>query len=83
MELPSRLALFGLTRVPAGHLEILRALAAGRDLHLFLLHPSPSLWEKVTHQVDRADAVRREDGDALAGKHGAIGHDLLRRCSGS
>src|SRR6202012_762679 len=40
LELPARVALFGLTRIPAGHLEIMRALAAGRELHLFLLHPS-------------------------------------------
>ena len=46
LELPSRLALFGLTRLPAGHLHILRALATQRDLHLFLLHPSPSLWRR-------------------------------------
>ncbi len=61
VPLPSRLALFGLTRVPAGHLDILRALATGRDLHLFLLHPSPSLWEKVTHRPDRSAVVRREE----------------------
>jgi exodeoxyribonuclease V gamma subunit len=61
LELPSRLALFGLTRLPAGHLEILRALAAKRDLHLFLLHPSPSLWEKVTQRADRSVLARRED----------------------
>jgi exodeoxyribonuclease V gamma subunit len=61
LNLPERVALFGLTRVPAGHLEILRALAAGRDLHLLLLHPSPSLWEKVTQLPDRPLGARRED----------------------
>ncbi len=61
VELPSRLALFGLTRLPAGHLEILRALAEGRDLHLFLLHPSPSLWEQVTQRADRSVLAGRED----------------------
>ena len=63
VKVPERLALFGLTRVPAGHLEILRALATSRDLHLFLLHPSPSLWEKVTHRGDRAATARREDDE--------------------
>ena len=29
VDLPPRLSLFGLTRLPAGHLEVLRALAAG------------------------------------------------------
>ncbi|HEX3978589.1 MAG TPA: exodeoxyribonuclease V subunit gamma [Solirubrobacteraceae bacterium] len=61
VDLPSRLALFGLTRLPAGHLDILRALAAGRDLHLFLLHPSPSLWAQVTHRPERSASARRED----------------------
>jgi exodeoxyribonuclease V gamma subunit len=61
LDLPSRLAVFGLTRVPAGHLDIMRALSAGRDLHLFLLHPSPSLWEKVTHRSDRAPVARRRE----------------------
>jgi exodeoxyribonuclease V gamma subunit len=59
LELPPRLAAFGLTRVPAGHLHMLRAIASGRDLHLFLLHPSPALWEKVTRQADLAETVAR------------------------
>jgi exodeoxyribonuclease V gamma subunit len=66
LELPARVALFGLTRVPAGHLEILRALAAGRDLHLLLLHPSPSLWEKVTHGSGGSVIARREDDETVA-----------------
>jgi exodeoxyribonuclease V gamma subunit len=41
VDLPARISLFGLTRLPAGHLEVLRALAVRRDVHL--LHPSPVL----------------------------------------
>jgi len=44
VSLPPRLALFGLTRLPQSHLQVLRALAAARDVHLLLLHPSPALW---------------------------------------
>src|SRR5919202_1870906 len=47
VDLPARFSLFGLTRLPTGRLEVLRALAAARDVHLFLLHPSPALWEAV------------------------------------
>jgi len=47
VDLPRRISLFGLTRLPAGHLRVLRALAAGHDVHLLLLHPSPSFWERV------------------------------------
>ncbi len=46
-ELPERISLFGLTRLPASYLQVLRALAADRDVHLFLLHPSPALWDRV------------------------------------
>ena len=37
---------------------MLRALAAGRDVHVFLLHPSPALWDKIG---DRPPVVRRAD----------------------
>ncbi len=36
----ARVALFGLTRLPASYLDVLAALAAHRQVHLFLLHPS-------------------------------------------
>ena len=66
-ELPDRFSLFGLTRLPAGHLQVLRALAAHRDVHLFLLHPSPALWEKVAGRPRHgAPAIRRAD-DPTAG----------------
>ena len=44
------------------------ALAAGRDLHLLLLHPSPALWEKVAHRADhsgRSAIARREDDETV------------------
>ena len=61
-ELPDRLSLFGLTRLPAGRLQVLDALAAARDVHLFLLHPSPALWERVARVIaERPRIVRRAD----------------------
>ena len=63
VDLPGRLSLFGLTRLPAGHLQVLRALGARRDVHLFLLHPSPALWERVAAApriARRAEDVTRE-----------------------
>ncbi len=58
VDLPPRLSLFGLTRLPAGHLDVLRALAAARDVHVFVLHPSPALWERVS---GHPPVVRRAD----------------------
>ena len=46
-DLPQRVSLFGLTRLPASYLDVLMALAHRRDVHLFLLHPSPVLWDKL------------------------------------
>ena len=64
LELPERVSLFGLTRLPRGYLDILEALASGRDVHLFLLHPSPVLWDKVARHPR---IVRRaQDATALA-----------------
>lgn len=59
-DLPSRIGVFGLTRLPAGHLNVLRALAAHRDVHLFLLHPSPALWTRLQ---GHPPVVRRTDDD--------------------
>jgi exodeoxyribonuclease V gamma subunit len=47
LDLPKRISLFGLTRLPASYLRVLKAIAAHRDVHLFLLHPSGALWDKT------------------------------------
>ena len=60
IDLPARLSLFGLTRLPASFLAVLRALAVHRDVHLFLLHPSPVLWRRVGEETaGRAGVVPR------------------------
>ncbi|MDQ2897621.1 MAG: exodeoxyribonuclease V subunit gamma, partial [Actinomycetota bacterium] len=66
VDLPDRMALFGLTRLPAGHLEVLRALAHGRDVHLFLLHPSAGLWDAIAADLGprRPPARRSQDRTA-------------------
>jgi exodeoxyribonuclease V gamma subunit len=61
--LPARLSLFGLTRLPTGHLDVLRALAAHRDVHVFVLHPSPALWDRIAALAPRV-VKRREDPTA-------------------
>ena len=64
--LPPRLALFGLTRLPAGHLEVLDALAAGHDVHLLLLHPSPALWRRIGELLAGRPPVVRRAADPTA-----------------
>jgi exodeoxyribonuclease V gamma subunit len=66
LTLPERLSLFGLTRLPAGHLQVLRALGAGREVHLFLLHPSPALWEAAGVRLQGAFPIMRRADDITA-----------------
>ncbi|MBW3578202.1 MAG: exodeoxyribonuclease V subunit gamma [Actinobacteria bacterium] len=60
---PPRLALFGLTALPASYAALLAALAATRDVHLLLLHPSPVLWSRVAADVAEAPRRRRRVDD--------------------
>lgn len=57
-ELPERLALFGLTGLPARHLEVLHALADARDVHLFLLQPSDVSWRALAGEIERQGPAR-------------------------
>ncbi|MBJ7521591.1 MAG: exodeoxyribonuclease V subunit gamma [Solirubrobacteraceae bacterium] len=61
LDLPARLAAFGLTRLPRAHLELLRALAEHRDVHLLVLHPSPVLWDRVAAAPAPASRLRADD----------------------
>ena len=45
--LPARLSVFGVTRLEPDHRLVLAALAEQRDVHLWLTHPSPGLWDQL------------------------------------
>lgn len=66
VALPPRLSLFGLTRLPVGQLEVLGALAAHRDVHLYLLHPSAALWETIAAATRSAPQIVRRRDDRTA-----------------
>jgi exodeoxyribonuclease V gamma subunit len=65
-DLPHRLSIVGLTRLPAARLQVLSAIAAHRDVHLHLLHPSPVLWEKVGATLDTVNPPGRQDDPTVA-----------------
>ncbi len=71
LDLPDRLSLFGLTRLPASYLDVLDAIAGGRAVHLFLLHPSPALWERLEPYVGpkTRHLPRREDRTAAEARN--------------
>lgn len=64
--LPSRLSLFGPTRLPTDQLAVLAALAEHRDVHLWLPHPSPQLWSSLH---GKTATRRREDHTTAAAQH--------------
>ncbi|WP_228001191.1 exodeoxyribonuclease V subunit gamma [Nocardia australiensis] len=70
LELPPRLSLFGVTRLPSDQLAVISALARHRDIHLWLAHPSPVMWSELAGL--RAVLMRADD---LAATH--VRHPLL------
>ncbi|MEK8070841.1 exodeoxyribonuclease V subunit gamma [Rhodococcoides navarretei] len=67
VELPSRLSVFGPTRLATDQLEILGALSHARDVHIWVPHPSPTMWNSL---ADRQRVTRRrDDTTALAVEH--------------
>ncbi|WP_032399152.1 exodeoxyribonuclease V subunit gamma [Rhodococcoides fascians] len=67
VDLPSRLSVFGPTRLTADQLDILHALAHHRDVHIWIPHPSPSMWSTLADVP--AATRRRDDVTALAVEH--------------
>ncbi|MGW5317190.1 exodeoxyribonuclease V subunit gamma [Nocardia thailandica] len=74
-DLPSRLSLFGVTRLPEDQRAVLAALAAHRDIHLWATHPSPAMWTALTPPPGAAapGARARADDDSAA----SVTHPLL------
>ncbi|GGF48280.1 RecBCD enzyme subunit RecC [Marmoricola endophyticus] len=75
--MPARVSLFGHTRVPATEAELLAALGAHHEVHLWLPHPSPALWDALS---DNGGVVPRdEDGSYDAARHpllASLGRDV-------
>jgi exodeoxyribonuclease V gamma subunit len=69
-DLPTRLSLFGHTRLSVTEIGLLDALGHEREVHVWLPHPSPAVWEALR---GRAGALPRADDDS----HRVVGHPLL------
>ncbi len=70
IALPSRFSLFGHTRIPVTEVALLGALGAHREVHLWLPHPSATLWDELG---DLTGSVPR----AVDQSHDRVGHPLL------
>ncbi len=74
VDLPDRIGLFGPTALPAAQVRLLAALAEHRDVHLWLPHPSPALWDRVGGILATRPGPVRRRGDPAAA---AAIHPLL------
>ncbi|NNG35048.1 exodeoxyribonuclease V subunit gamma [Nakamurella aerolata] len=73
VELPQRLSIFGATRMSTAELTVLAALAAHRDVHLWIPQPSPAGWQRWQPRL--TEQLPRRSDDPLAGEPR---HPLLR-----
>jgi exodeoxyribonuclease V gamma subunit len=69
-DLPTRLSLFGHTRLACTDVELLDALSTHHDLHLWLPHPSEQLWRDL---AGVHGAISRRDDTS----HRVVAHPLL------
>ncbi len=67
LDLPSRISLFGLTRLPASYLQVLEAMGRARSVHLFLMHPSPALWDRMAPLIGPSSRAVPRGEDQTAG----------------
>ncbi len=86
LDLPPRLSLFGHTRLASTEIELLGALAAHRDVHVWLPHPSDALWQDLADL--RGPVGRRDDTSHHRAVHpllATLGRDLreLQRSLGA
>lgn len=66
---PARIHLFGHTRLPATEIELLAALGAFHEVHLWLPHPSPWLWEAIAGHDSTHPRARSQDVSATLARH--------------
>ncbi len=70
LDLPARLSMFGHTWLSRTEAELLQALGAQREVHLWMPHPSEALWHSL---LDADPPVWRRDDHS----HVGIAHPLL------
>jgi exodeoxyribonuclease V gamma subunit len=78
LDLPPRLVLFGFTLLPAGaFLDVARAVAASREVHVFMLEPTHLDSERLllANPRPRDGTVRLRSNDATTS---LVDHPLLR-----
>ena len=87
-HLPPRVAIFGLSTLPRFYLDVIEAIAAQIEVHLFLLEPTPQWWQHIVSPREETKILKRqpkrtaeelhlERGNTLLASMGRLGRDFL------
>ena len=74
IDLPERLSVFGLTGLDRTQHQVLSTLAAQHDVHLWLTHPSPALWDALAVRPPSPPGRRADDTSLEAVNHRLLGY---------
>ena len=93
---PERISVFGISALPPSYLQLLCALGAVAEVHLFLLQPSQEYWglivsaresERILRAAKKSDAagseLHLEAGNRLLASLGSLGRDFLELVLGA
>ncbi|MFF0818444.1 exodeoxyribonuclease V subunit gamma [Rhodococcus sp. NPDC003318] len=65
VDLPERVSVFGPTRLTTAQLGVLEALAVGRDVHVWVPHPSAAMFDALTDREPPATRAADDTGPAV------------------
>jgi exodeoxyribonuclease V gamma subunit len=79
--LPSRVLIFGLSYMPAFHMEVLAAIASYTTVHMFVLSPCREYWGDIVAEKARAKQRKEfagltDEGNALLASLGGLGRNF-------
>ncbi len=79
--MPERIAVFGISYLPAHHMEALAAISAVTVVNLFLLSPTREYWADIVSRKAKArlaegEAALRSEGHPLLASLGRMGRDF-------
>lgn len=79
--MPERISVFGISYLPAHHMEALAAISAVTVVNLFLLSPTREYWADIVSRKARArlpagEAALRSEGHPLLASLGRMGRDF-------
>ncbi len=80
-SVPERISLFGVSYLPAYHLEIIAAISRITDVHLFFLSPTREYWADIVSssllaRLSPEERERRFEGNPLLASLGKLGREF-------